>query len=173
MQLRNACLFLFLAITISGCKPDSGSSAEKLGPEAWLPMKLGEVPFEAQVVLTPEEQRKGLMHRDHLPENSGMLFPYPTPRRLSFWMANTRIPLSIGFFDGSGLLLEIHHMVPFDTNRTVSHGDDMHFALEMNDGWFARNGLYPGQRLDMPLLAEALRRRGADPDEFGIDAPAD
>jgi uncharacterized membrane protein (UPF0127 family) len=170
MQLRNVVLCFLIATMVSGCNRDSGSASEKLGPDAWLPMKLGKVAFEAQIVLTPEQQRKGLMHRDHLPENGGMLFPYPSPRRMSFWMANTRIPLSIGFFDGTGLLLEIHHMVPFDTNRTVSHGDDMQYALEMNDGWFARNGLYPGQRLDMELLAEALRQRGADPEAFGIKA---
>lgn len=136
-------------------------------------MKLGDVAFEAQIVLTREEQRKGLMYRDSLPENSGMLFPYTSPRQLSFWMANTRIPLSIGFFDRTGLLLEIHHMVPFDTNRTTSYGDDMQYALEMNDGWFAANGLYPGQRLDLQLLAEALRQRGADPREFGLELPED
>jgi uncharacterized membrane protein (UPF0127 family) len=128
MQLRNASLFFLLSLAISGCNPDSALSANKLGPEAWLPLKLGEVTLEAQIVLTREEQRKGLMYRDSLPENSGMLFPYTSPRRLSFWMANTRIPLDIGFFDGTGLLLEIHHMVPFDTNRTTSHGDDIQYA---------------------------------------------
>jgi hypothetical protein len=173
MQLRNIVLCFIIAVLVSGCNRDSGSSADKLGPDAWIPLKLGDVAFEAQIVLTPEEQRKGLMYRDHLPENSGMLFPYPDPRRLSFWMANTRIPLSIGFFDGTGLLLEIHHMVPFDTNRTTSHGDDIQYALEMNDGWFSKNGLYPGQRLDMKLLADALRKRGADPKAFGIDPSAD
>jgi hypothetical protein len=43
----------------------------------------------------------------------------------------------------------------------------------MNDGWFAENGLYPGQRLDVELLAEALRMRGADPREFGLELPGD
>lgn len=173
MQLRNIPPLLLSLFVLAGCHPDAGSSLDKKGADAWLPLKLGEVDFEAQVVLTREEQRKGLMYRDHLPENSGMLFPYRQPRKLSFWMANTRIPLDIGFFDGTGLLLEIHHMVPFDTDRTASHGDDMQYALEMNDGWFARHGLYPGQRLDMVLLAEALRQRGVDPEGFGIEAADD
>ena len=173
MQLRNILLLAFLIALVAGCDSSGDETAAKAGPEAWLPLKLGTVPLEVQIVLTQAEQRKGLMHRDSLPENSGMLFPYASPRRLSFWMANTRIPLDIGFFDGDGLLLEIHHLLPFDTASTQSHGDDMQYALEMNDGWFARNGLYPGQKLDLGMLADALRRRGADPRVFGLDPSGD
>lgn len=163
------CLIIPLLVLVSGCQRESALPADPLGPETWLPLKVGDVTIEAQIVLTDAEQRKGLMYRDSLGDNRGMLFPYESPRQLSFWMANTRIPLDIGFFDETGLLCEVHRMVPFDTNRTVSKGRDLQYALEMNAGWFAGNGLFPGVRMDMQLLAEALRQRGANPERFGIE----
>jgi uncharacterized membrane protein (UPF0127 family) len=160
---------LFLMALLCGCGPESGTGTDPLDVDAYLPLKIREIELEAQIVLTQAEQSKGLMYRDTLGENQGMLFPYPSPRRLSFWMANTRIPLDIGFFDETGLLCEVHRMVPFDTTPTQSRGRDLQFALEMNSGWFARNGLFPGARLDMKLLAEAFRQRGQDPAKFGIE----
>lgn len=168
--MRHIVLFSCLAagLLLCGCDPGPNTAFSPVGPDEWLPLRIGDVDLTAQIVLTESEQRKGLMYRDSLPENSGMLFPYASPRRLSFWMANTRIPLDIGYFDGTGLLLEVHRMVPFDTTPTPSRGTDMQFALEMNAGWFAGNGLYPGERMDMGLLVDALRRRGADPRVYGL-----
>jgi uncharacterized membrane protein (UPF0127 family) len=157
-----------LLTLLTACQKESDVQPDPLGPDAWLPLKVGNVSLESQIVLTQSEQRKGLMHRDTLGENQGMLFPYQSPRRLSFWMANTRIPLDIGFFDSTGLLCEVHRMVPFDTTPTQSKGTDLQFALEMNSGWFARNGLYPGVRMDMALLVDALRKRGQDPVDLRI-----
>lgn len=162
--------FLLMMLFLAGCGRSGPDPGHALGPDAWLPMKIGDVTFEAQIAIKEAEQRKGLMRRDSLPENAGMLFPYPSPRRLSFWMANTRIPLDIGYFDSGGMLREVHRMVPFDTTPTASRGDDLQFALEMNRGWFAANGIYPGHRLDMKLLEEAILRRGADPGTYGINA---
>jgi uncharacterized membrane protein (UPF0127 family) len=135
---------------------------------AWLPLRVGTVDIVAQIAISPAEQQKGLMYRKSLPENGGMLFPYPTPRELSFWMANTPLPLDIGFFDAQGTLREIHRLMPYDTNPVRSRGQNLQFALEMPQGWFAKHGLFQGQRLDMKLLREAMARRGAKPAEFGL-----
>ena len=153
-------------IVLSGCR-DEPAAAVPL--ETWLPLAVNEVPIEVQIALSPAEQQRGLMYRKTLGENRGMLFPYTQPRQMSFWMANTPLPLDIGFFDGEGVLLEIHRMVPYDTNRIRSNSDNATFALEMNRGWFGQHGLYPGARLDTRLLGKALRLRGADPARFGLD----
>lgn len=158
------CLFFCL----TACKKVETPSPGTASASDWLTLQIDSVSLKAQIVITEAEQRKGLMHRDSLPENHGMLFPYPSPRPLSFWMANTKIPLSIGFFDSGGVLREIHHMVPFDTTPTRSSRSDLQFALEMNKGWFARHDLYPGARLHLETLAHALRERGIEPARFGI-----
>lgn len=134
----------------------------------WLPLRVGDREIEAQIAITQGEQRRGLMFRDSLGEHQGMLFVYRQPQAMSFWMANTRIHLDIGFFDAQGVLQEIHQMVAGDTQPTQSVGDQLSFALEMNRGWFAANGLRPGAQLDTALLAEALRRRGVQPRDFGL-----
>lgn len=162
-------ILLCSLVFLTACTPPEETVDLPLGSDAWLPLRIGSIPLEAQIALTQSEQRQGLMHRDSLPQNKGMLFPYQSPQQLSFWMKNTRIPLDIGFFDGTGTLIEIHRMVPYDNNSTVSHKNDLQFALEMNSGWFARNGIYPGEIMDLGLLSTAIRHRGADPRAFGLE----
>ena len=159
---------LALLLMLCGCSRESADIESSATADTWLPLKVGTRQIEAQIVLTRAEQAKGLMHRDTLPENSGMLFAYRDPTPMSFWMANTSIPLDIGFFDSTGLLVEVHRMVPFDTSRTRSRAQNLQYALEMNAGWFSRNGIFPGNRIDLKSLADALEARGANPVAFGI-----
>lgn len=169
MHARGLSLFLSstVLLLVAACQPAS-PPPEPAGPETWLPLRIDEVELKVQIALTPTEQRNGLMRRQSLPADGGMLFPYQRPRRMSFWMANTPLPLDIGFFDGEGVLREIHRMVPFDRSRTTSSSDEIQFALEMNRGWFSGHGLRPGSVMDPDRLRAALRRRGADPAEFGL-----
>ena len=164
-------LFLFpatLFLLLCGCVPDRETRSSALPVDAWLPLSISQVAFEVQVVLTPGEQQKGLMYREDLPANAGMLFPYREPRQMSFWMANTPLPLDIGFFDQHGVLLEIQRMVPFDTSSVKSRSYEAQFALEMHSGWFSKAGLLPGAQLDLKQLAEAISQRGGNPAEYGL-----
>jgi len=163
-------LWFPLLLTLSGCS-ETTPPPEPADATTWLPLAVGDVALEAQIALSQGEQQRGLMYRESLGENRGMLFPYPSPRRLSFWMANTSIPLDIGFFASDGRLLEVHRLHPFDTQPTPSRSDQVQFALEMNQGWFRRMGLRPGVTLDLDLLAAAMKRRGVNPADFGLPAP--
>jgi hypothetical protein len=87
---------------------------------------------------------------------------------MSFWMNNVPIRLSVGFFDSEGVLKEIHHMLPRNTRTVASSGDQIQYALEMDDGWFERHGVRPGARMDMAMLAAALKARGESPKAYGI-----
>lgn len=158
-------LFLPLLFLLAACEEPVPTIE---GVEKWLPLRIGSIDIKAQIALSPAEQQKGLMYRESLPQNSGMLFPYPRPRALSFWMANTPLPLDIAFFDANGILREIHRLMPYDRTPVRSHGDSLQFALEMPQGWFAAHGLFQGQQLDLDLLRDALSRRGADPASFGL-----
>jgi uncharacterized membrane protein (UPF0127 family) len=83
------------------------------------------------------------MHRRMLPENRGMLFVFREPAQQSFWMMNTYIPLSIAFIDERGAILNIADMKPLTTDPHPSAGPAK-YALEMNQGWFAKRGIKRG-----------------------------
>jgi uncharacterized protein len=65
----------------------------------------------------------------------------------SFWMKNTKIPLSIGFIDGNAILREEHDMQPFDERTTRSATNDICYALEVNQGWFQKHHIDPGAKI--------------------------
>lgn len=165
-----------LMLTMPSCEPENGSSgAEGASPEAvrlplsaWLPLQIDTVRIEAQIALSAAEMRRGLMFREELESDHGMLFAYAQPQAMSFWMRNTPLPLDVGFFDGQGVLREVHSLYPFDETPVRSGGDQLQFALEMNQGWFAQNKIKPGARLQMDLLIKALTARGANPEDLGL-----
>ncbi len=86
----------------------------------------------------------GLMGRSTLAEGNGMLFVYPESRKLKFWMKNTTIPLSIGFFDSSHRLLNVVDMSPL-TGTSYSNGYAQ-YALEVPQGWFTKHKILPGEK---------------------------
>jgi len=102
-----------------------------------------DIPLSVEVADTEELRQKGLMNRMNLAHDSGMLFIFEEPRELGFWMKNTRIPLSIAFLSSTGDILNIEDMNPYDstTQKSIS---DARCAIEVNQGWFKRNGINPG-----------------------------
>ncbi len=115
-----------------------------------------------RLAVRAHEQQRGLMQVKSMPENEGMLFLYPAPRRMSFWMRNTFIPLDIGFFDPAGVLIEVRAMYPHVEDPVASASENIQYALEMNKGWFAARGVAAGAKLDLAALREALTARGFD-----------
>ena len=107
-------------------------------------LRLGDVALRAEVADTALESQTGLMFRNSLPEDQGMIFVFDTPRQANFWMKNTRIPLSIAYIDSAGRILEIQSMKPFDETTVRSAFDNVVYALEVNEGWFDRHKIKPG-----------------------------
>ena len=89
----------------------------------------------------------GLMFRDSLPEDHGMLFVFEKPKTASFWMKNTKIPLSIAYIDSAGRILQIESMKPLDETPVESTSSEVAFALEVNEGWFTRNRVSAGAKI--------------------------
>ena len=112
-----------------------------------VPLVIAGQTLETEVATSPDQQQRGLMYRESLPENHAMLFVFEGPRQASFWMRNTRIPLSIAYLDASGKILEIHDMQPFDETSIRSRSLAVAFALEVNQGWFRKQGIGPGDRV--------------------------
>lgn len=103
--------------------------------------------LNAEIANNEFRRRKGLMFRKNLPLNEGMLFVFEYDQKLSFWMKNTYIPLSIAFIDGGGFIREIYDMAPLNENIIYTSKYSVRYALEVNKGWFARNNIQPGCRV--------------------------
>jgi len=97
----------------------------------------------AEVARTEEERARGLMYREALGADAGMLFIFPESAVRSFWMQNTYIPLDIAFMDGSFRIVDIQQMEPMTTDSHTSRAPAM-YALEVNVGWFEAHGVVVG-----------------------------
>ena len=93
-----------------------------------LPINVAGIELDVELATTFEEQILGLMYRDKLEENDGMLFVFPKEKVLSFWMKDTRIPLSIAFIKAEGRIIQIESMKPYslDTHVSEKKRPDMH-----------------------------------------------
>jgi len=155
---------LCVAPTLVACGQADGSGAgtasASSGQETGQPMpagggqvvrttkiRIGGVEVSAEIADNQDLRARGLMYRDSLAENHGMLFVYGTAEVRSFWMRNTRIPLDIAFIDANGAILNIEHMEPQSDQNYYSRGPMM-YALEMSQGWFEANGVGAGDRLE-------------------------
>jgi uncharacterized membrane protein (UPF0127 family) len=121
------------------------------------------VPLVVHAADDDASRAKGLMHAADLEENSGVLFRWPTSEPRSFWMKDTGIPLDIAFISDTGEIMSIQEMEPFSLKSVVSPGPAS-CALEVNRGWFKKNGLQAGDFVngifnDMPKLSEAVGLR--------------
>jgi uncharacterized membrane protein (UPF0127 family) len=108
-----------------------------------IPLFIKDLEIRVEVARTPEERAQGLMGRERMGKDDGMLFIFEVEDRHGFWMKNTLIPLSIAFIDREGRIVRITDMMPLSFD---SHGPPrpVLFALEMNRGWFKANGIREG-----------------------------
>lgn len=136
--------------------------------DTYFPIKIGDRTVRMQIAALPNETQQGLMFRKELGPDDGMLFIFTRPQQLGFYMRNTTIPLDIGYLDAKGVLREVYPLHPLDERSVVSRARDLQFALEVNQGWFRRNGVAPGARLDLAAVAAALRARGLKPEAAGL-----
>ena len=147
-----------LLLTV-GCekeKPDMPLNTAVLNPPATaensraqprlktIKLYLGSAELTVEIADENHERQAGMMHRTTMPENEGMLFVFPYPHQSGFWMKNTIVPLSIAYIDPASRVIEIHDMQPGNTKPVESRSARVQYALEVNQGWFAKNGIKPG-----------------------------
>lgn len=118
-------------------------------------LQVGNTAVSAEVADSPEERELGLMFRERLAPDSGMLFVYPSERPRSFWMKNTPLPLTIAYLSASGEVVSLKDMKP-QTTRPVLSGKGAMYALEMEQGWFSAHGVQVGDTIS-GLPGPALR----------------
>ncbi|MCC7136063.1 MAG: DUF192 domain-containing protein [Nitrosomonas sp.] len=102
--------------------------------------------ISAEVAATPAALAAGLMYRQHLIENGGMLFIFPKAGIHAMWMKNTQIPLSVAFIDAEGIIINMADMEP-NTLKLHYSAKETSFALEMKQGWFAKHDIQAGDQI--------------------------
>lgn len=107
-----------------------------------------------ELARTGQDRNRGLMGREELPGDRGMLFVFPADTQAAFWMKDTLIPLSIAFIGEDGTVLDIQDMEPL-TTETHHSPQTYRYALEVNQGWFQENGIAVGDRAEIPSEAVA------------------
>ena len=109
-------------------------------------IKVGPHPLKVEVARTDPERAKGLMFREKLGRDDGMLFIFEGPGYHSMWMKNTLIPLSVAFVDAQGVILNILDMEPHSLDSHMSAGPSV-YAIETNKGWFAEKKVKAGDKV--------------------------
>ena len=134
--------FIFLLLT--AC-----SEVDRVG------IQVDDINARVELIYTSEARRKGLMRRQQLDRDEGMLFVFPREKVLEMWMLNVQIPLDVGFFDRNGRLLGWRSMGVDGGTAIYASTAPALYALEMNQGWFERYPIAPGAQLRLPFPVEA------------------
>lgn len=125
------------------------AAAAQTPPPGQLPtvqLSAGMHLIKAELAASDPARARGLMFREFLPPNGGMLFLFDEKSRQCMWMRNTLIPLSVAFVADDGSILNIEDMEPRTEISHCSSGP-ARYALEMSRGWFAAKGIKPGMKI--------------------------
>ncbi len=139
MKVDRLVLALLLVFAIFSCSRKDVLQTQELRINQWK--------HTVEIADTRETQEKGLMGRDSMAEDHGMLFVYDRDARKSFWMKNTKIPLSLAYIAADGTIREIYDMEPLST-RIVDSKYSVRYVLEVNQGAFDRHGIKVGDKVE-------------------------
>jgi uncharacterized membrane protein (UPF0127 family) len=142
---------LCAALALASLVACSGAPA---GPVVRIETPAGRVPVRVELARSRDELSRGLMWRDRLDEDAGMLFVFASDEPRTFWMKNTPLPLDIIFVDAAGKVVSVaEHTTPFTTTPIRSAGP-ARYVLEVNAGFAERHGIRAGTVMELPGEAE-------------------
>ncbi|MEN9625929.1 MAG: hypothetical protein RL557_257 [archaeon] len=108
-------------------------------------------PFILETAITTAEKQKGLMFRESMPEDHGMIFIFNQEEERSFWMKNTLIPLDIIFIDENNKITSIQTAQPCTQDPCSKYQAHAQYIIELNAGRAKELGLKEGDELDINL----------------------
>ena len=153
LLLRIALLPLLLAASYAGplfAQPVQFPSAPLTIVTAGGPHK-----FTVELATAPEQMSQGLMFRQSLAPDAGMLFDFVVPSMATMWMKNTLIPLDMLFVDAKGQIVNIHERAVPGSLETIAAAAPVRAVIELNGGTAARLGIRPGDRVIYPIFGNA------------------
>lgn len=121
----------------------SAAGAQQAAKFRTVSLNIGIHVIQAEAAVTPAQREQGLMHREKMGANEGMVFRFDSPTTICMWMKNTPLPLSVAFIDEQGKIVNIADMQPQSTESHCGTGP-VKYALEMNQGWFRQKNIKPG-----------------------------
>jgi hypothetical protein len=122
-------------------------------------MTIGKKTYTLEIAAREADRDHGLMQRDSMPSDHGMIFVFPDRQMRNFWMKNTRIPLDIIFLDSDGSIVSIHHMEPYKLDNVPSDLPAQ-YAIELNAGQAGEAGV---KFDDIVKLPDAVKHAKGDP----------
>jgi len=145
---------LILATTVLVCCAATAQSECRVD-QVKLRGDWGQARFTVEIADDQAERAQGLMHRESMPQSSGMLFIYERPQLLSFWMRNTLIELDMLFIDPDGVVRHIHNRAQPLDETPISGGRGLISVLEINGGLAQRMGISVGAEVQHPAFGDA------------------
>ena len=140
-QIAFAALFSTIAAVTSACAQETANTGLDT-----MQVNAGTCTFTLEIVKTAKQSAVGLMHRESMPADHGMVFPIPKGQRANFWMKNTLIPLDIAYLSEDWVVLKIAQMQPLDLTG-VPGPDGTRIAVELNQNRYAECGVAVGDQI--------------------------
>lgn len=179
-------LVLVAGLFVAGCTPKAAETAAPAAPATATPatnqpravfdrdvptvpnpklpvlrLFVGAHELKTELALTELQIRTGMMFRTNILDDEAMLFVFPVPHQVGFWMKNVPIDLSCAYIDPDGVILETHDMHAGEVRPIESASDRVQYVLETRRGWFERKGVKPGVliRTEQGTFQETFQQR--------------
>jgi len=154
-EIKAVLLAVALGFALPGCSAAEAPQSQTAQTQSGLDIETaqGVKHFTVEVVTTPEAQAKGLMFRENLAPDAGMLFIFGSDSPRAFWMKNTILPLDMIFIRSSGEIVAIaENTVPYSL-KPIAPREPAAAVLEVNAGTLARLGIKRGDMVHHPAIA--------------------
>lgn len=148
-------MILLAAMSAAGCAPGDGGggggggSSEQSPGLPTTPLRIGNKTFTIEIARTDADRQRGLMHRESLPADRGMLFIFDREEPRAFWMKNVPFALDLIFLDAQCRVVDVKRLLPLDLRSTYG-AKPAQYAIELNAGASAEAGLKIGDTIDLP-----------------------
>ena len=144
--------WLLVLLLLSGCIVHGQEG--KLEPLTIETAAGDTVHYRIELAVSQRDKERGLMFRESLPEDQGMLFVYRPEHEASMWMKNTLLPLDMVFIDRDGRIVRIAGDTVPGSLKIISSGAKVRAVLELNAGQAAKHGIKPGDTVRHPVFEE-------------------
>ena len=145
------CLVLLAGLSLTACDPTTSTTEPTTLPTTQ--MTLGGQSYVMEKATTGDEQERGLMYRDSLPDGHGMIFIFDNDSTTPFWNHDVRFPIDVIFIDKQAKILSIQQLQPYDDTNTKPV-PSYHWVIELNKGTAASLGMKEGDTVTIPADAQ-------------------